>query len=86
MTLMAIYTAVTLLCALLVLVSYLDRLYTESGKFLSREFQENIEAFEKLVEPRLLRASRRADLTFAVLTQLVTAIIAFLIGYLVFRD
>ena len=77
---------VLLLCALLVLVSYLDRLYTETGKFLSREFQENIEAFEKLVEPRLLRASRRASLAFAVLAQLVNATIAFLIGYLVFRD
>jgi putative hemolysin len=86
MTLLAVYIAVTLLCALLILVSYLDRLYTESGKFLTREFQENIEAFEKLVEPRLLRASARAALTFAVLTQLVTAVIAFLIGYLVFRD
>ncbi|HLK07846.1 MAG TPA: HlyC/CorC family transporter, partial [Candidatus Angelobacter sp.] len=80
MTLVALYTVVLLLCALLVLVSYVERLYTESGKFLSREFQENIEAFEKLVEPRLLRASQRAALTFAVLTQLITAIIAFLIG------
>jgi putative hemolysin len=86
MTLLALYSTVLLLCALLVLVSYLDRLYTESGKFLSREFQENIEAFEKLVEPRLLRASRRATLAFAVLTHLINATIAFLIGYLVFRD
>jgi putative hemolysin len=45
MILVAIYTVVLLLCGLLVLVSYVDRLYTESGKFLSREFQENIEAF-----------------------------------------
>ncbi len=67
MTLVALYVVVLLLCALLVLVSYVDRLYTESGKFLSREFQENIEAFEKLVEPRLLRASHRAALAFAVL-------------------
>lgn len=86
MTLVALYAGVMVLCALLVLVSYVDRLYTESGKFLSREFQENIAAFEKLVEPRLLRASSRAALTFAVLTQLITATIAFLIGYLVFRD
>lgn len=86
MTLVIIYAVIMLLCALLILVSYLDRLYTESGKFLSREFQENIEAFEKLVEPRLLRSSHRAALTFAVLTQLTTATIALLIGYLVFRD
>ena len=41
MTLVALYTVVLLLCGLLVLVSYVERLYTESGKFLSREFQEN---------------------------------------------
>jgi CBS domain containing-hemolysin-like protein len=86
MILLSIYIAVLVLCALLVLVSYVDRLYTETGKFLSREFQENIEAFEKLVEPRLLHASSRAGLAFAVLTLLINATIAFLIGYLVFRD
>lgn len=86
MTLLALYTVVMVLCALLVLVSYVYRLYTETGKFLSREFQENIEAFENLVEPRLLRASQRANLAFAVLAQLITATIAFLIGYLVFHD
>ena len=84
MTLLALYTVILLLCALLVLVSYVERLYTESGKFLSREFQENIEAFEKLVEPRL--SSQRAALTFSVLTQLCTASVAFIIGYLVFRE
>jgi CBS domain containing-hemolysin-like protein len=86
MTLLALYAVVVILSALLVLVSYVERLYTESGKFLSREFQENIDAFEKLVEPRLLRATSRAALTFAFLTQLISASIAFLISYLVFRD
>ncbi len=86
MTLLGLYIVVLLLCGLLVLVSYVGRLYTESGKFLSREFQENIEAFEKLVEPRLLRASHRAGLAVAVLEQLCTATIALLIGYFVFRD
>src|SRR5438270_8301370 len=86
MILLALYTVVLLLCALLVLVSYVERLYTESGKFLSREFQENIEAFENLVEPRLLRSSQRAALTFSVLTQLCTASVGFIIGYLLFRD
>lgn len=86
MTLLVLYIVVLVLCGLLVLVSYTGRLYTESGKFLSREFQENIEAFEKLVEPRLLGASRRAGLAIAVLEQLCTAVVAFLIGYFVFRD
>jgi len=68
----------------LVLVSYVERLYTESGKFLTREFQENIEAFERLVEPKLSSVSGRASLAVAVLVQLCTAGISFLIAYLVF--
>jgi CBS domain containing-hemolysin-like protein len=79
-----IYVVILLLCALLVLVSYVERLYTESGKFLSREFQENIEAFDQLVEPRLSSTSGRAMLAFAVLVQLTTAAIAILISYLLF--
>src|SRR5439155_1747430 len=81
-----VYLVIVILCALLTLVSYVERLYTESGKFLSREFQDNIEAFEKLVEPRLVTTSKRAALAIAVLAQLCTAAIALLIGYLVFQD
>lgn len=40
-----------MLLGLLTLVSYVDRLYTEIGKFLSRDFQDNIDAFEHDVEP-----------------------------------
>src|SRR6266849_9671212 len=81
-----VYIVILLLSGLLTLVSYVEQLYTESGKFLSREFQENIDAFEELVEPRLVSASRRAFLAIAVLAQLCTAAIALLIGYLVFQD
>jgi CBS domain containing-hemolysin-like protein len=83
---MVVYSVILLLCGLLVLVSYVERLYTESGKFLTREFQENIEAFEKLVEPRLNSTSGRAALAFGVLVQLSTAAIALLVGYLLFVD
>jgi CBS domain containing-hemolysin-like protein len=86
MTTAIVYVAILLLCALLVLVSYVEQLYTESGKFLAREFQENIEAFEKLVEPRLSSTSGRAFLAIAVLAQLCIAAITLLIGYLVFQD
>jgi CBS domain containing-hemolysin-like protein len=74
------------LIVLLALVSYVDRIYTEMGKFLSREFQENIEAFEKLVEPRVGASRTRIQLSMAVLAQLLTAAIALLFGYFVFRD
>jgi len=74
------------LLALLTLVSYVDRLYHEMGKFLSREFQENIEAYERLVEPRLGFTSERASLSMAILTQICMASLGVLIGYLLFIE
>lgn len=74
------------LLALLTLVSYVDRLYHEMGKFLSREFEENIEAYEQLVEPRLGLTRERASLSMAMLTQISMASIGVLIGYLLFIE
>jgi putative hemolysin len=74
------------LLALLALVSYVNRLHHEMGKFLSREFQENIDSYEQLVEPRLGFARERVSLSMAVLVQLCMASIGVLIGYLLFRD
>ncbi len=82
----AIAIALLLLCGLLTLVSYVDRLYFEIGKFLSREFQDNIDAFEQSVEPRLKVSRERAALSAAVLSQLTTAAIALLLGFAVFRE
>jgi CBS domain containing-hemolysin-like protein len=84
MNIVMVYLAIVALSALLALISYVERLYTESGKFLSREFQENIDAFKELVEPRLGAVSVRADLAFAVLSQLITAAIAVLVAYRAF--
>ena len=78
--------ALALLFGLLTLVSYVDRLYQEIGKFLSRDFQDNIDAFEQIVEPRLGVTRERASLSMAILTQLVTAAIAMIVGFTVFRD
>lgn len=74
------------LLGLLALVSYVDRVYAEIGKFLSREFQVNIDAFEHDVEPRLGVSRERAAVSMAVLTQMITAAIAMLVGFTVFRD
>jgi len=74
------------LLGVLTLVSYVDRLYAEIGKFLSREFQVNIDAFEHDVEPRLGVSRGRAAVSMAVLTQMTTAAIAMLVGFTVFRD
>src|ERR1035437_10887326 len=78
--------ALALLFGLLTLVSYVDRLYQEIGKFLSRDFQDNIDAFEQIVEPRLQVTRARAWLSIAILAQLVTAAIAMIVGFTVFRD
>jgi CBS domain containing-hemolysin-like protein len=78
--------AILLLIALLIISAYASRLYTESGKFLSREFQENIELFEHQIEPRLGFNRQRAALSFALLEQLFTASICFLLAYSVFSQ
>ncbi len=82
----AIAGVLLLLLGLFTLVSYVDRVYTEIGKFLSRDFQDNIESFEQAVEPRLGVGRDRAALSMAVLVQMIMAAIALLIGFAVFRD
>jgi putative hemolysin len=83
---LAVVLAVFLLMGLLTLVSYVDRVYQELGRFLSRDFQHNIDVFEQKVEPQFKASRSRASLSMAVLTQLMTAAITLLIGFLVFRD
>jgi CBS domain containing-hemolysin-like protein len=78
--------ALILLLGLLTLVSYVDRVYQEIGKFLSREFQDNIDVFEQKIEPLLGVSRGRAAISMAVLTQLTMASIALLIGFVVFSD
>jgi CBS domain containing-hemolysin-like protein len=82
----AVGFVLVVLSALLTLASYVDRLYAEIGKFLSREFQDNIDSFEQLVEPRLKVSRTRASLSAAVLVQLTMAAIAMLVGFTVFSD
>jgi len=78
--------ALLLLLGLLTLVSYVDRVYQEAGKFLSRDFQDNIDFFEQKVEPRLRVSRSRASLSMAILTQLTMAAVALLVGFVVFSD
>lgn len=82
----AITFSLILLMGLLTLVSYVERVYTEIGKFLSREFQDNVAVFEQKVEPQLGVARPRASLAMAVLSQLTMAGIAMLISFLVLRE
>jgi CBS domain containing-hemolysin-like protein len=85
MTLATISIFVVLL-GLLVLSSYVSRIYAEKGKFLAREFQENIEAFEQQVEPQLGAAAGRAALSMSVLTYLCVALLAMLVVFVTMAD
>jgi putative hemolysin len=75
---------IALLLFTLTLASYVDRLYSEMGKFLAREFQENIDAWEQRVEPRLGFERDRIALSAAVLTQLSLACVTLLFGAMLF--
>ena len=74
------FTVVVILAlAVLALTSYVQGLYTEMGKFLSRDFQENIDAFERNVEPRLGVSRQRASLSMSILSLITTSTIAMLL-------
>jgi putative hemolysin len=78
--------ALAVLVSILTLVSYVDSLYAEMGKFLSREFEENIEVYEQEIEPRLTVSRGRASLSMAVLVPITMAGIALVIGVVTFMD
>ena len=75
---------ITLLLVVLTLASYVDQLYSEMGKFLAREFQENIDAWEQQVEPRLHLRRDHIRLSAAILAQLSLACLTLLFGMLLF--
>src|SRR5437867_10617122 len=81
----AIAVALLLLLGLLTLVSYVDRLYTEIGKFLSREFQDNINAFEQRIDPKLHATRPRPPLSLPPLPHPLTPPLAMLLPPAVFR-
>ncbi len=69
-----------LLLTVLSLAAYVDRVYSEMGKFLAREYQDNIDSWESAVEPRLRLGRESIALSASVLRQLTLAAIALLSG------
>lgn len=72
--------AVVLLLCLLALAAYVDRIYFEMGKFLSREYTENIEAWEQWVEPALRLSRESAAMSASVLRQVALGALVFLLA------
>jgi len=68
------------LLAILAIAAYIDRIYFEMGKFLSREYQDNIDAWEKVVEPRLRLGRESIALSASVLRQLTLITLALISG------
>jgi putative hemolysin len=76
---------IVLLAVIETLASYISRVYSEFGKILTREEQDNLDAWEELVEPRLGLNREHAYLSATVLQQLVLGIIALDFGTVLFN-
>jgi CBS domain containing-hemolysin-like protein len=66
------------------LASYICRVHAEYGKILSREEQDNLDAWEELVEPKLGLTREHAGLCATVLQQLTLGYIALELGAVLF--
>jgi CBS domain containing-hemolysin-like protein len=75
---------VLLLAAIETLASYISRVYAEFGKILTREIEENLDAWEELIEPQLGLTREHASISAAVLQQLALGIIALEFGAVLF--
>ena len=75
---------VVLLAAISVLAAYISRVYSEFGKILSREVQENLDVWEERVEPQLGLSRDHAAMTAFVLQQLALGIVALVFGAVLF--
>jgi CBS domain containing-hemolysin-like protein len=71
---------IAVLLVMLALAAYVDRIYTEMGKFLAREYQDNIDAWTRAVEPKLRLGRESIALSASVLRQLALAAVALIAG------
>ena len=79
MTILQTVLLVTL-CFVLAVAAYIDRVYSEMGKFLAREYQDNIDSWEERVEPRMRLGRESLAQSASVLRQLSLAGVALLTG------
>ena len=78
------FVLVILLAAIDALASYISRIYSQFGKILSREEQDNLDAWEERVEPHLGLTREHAGLCASVLQQLAVGGIALEFGAVLF--
>jgi CBS domain containing-hemolysin-like protein len=75
---------VSVLAVVATMASYISRVYSEFGKILSREVQENLDAWEERIEPHLGLSREHAALCANVLVQLSLGLIALEFGAILF--
>jgi putative hemolysin len=75
---------VVVLATIVMIAAYMERVYSEFGKILSREVQDNLDAWEQYVEPRLWMSRERASLAASVLMHLSMGGMALVIGAVLF--
>ncbi|HEY9127119.1 MAG TPA: hemolysin family protein [Acidobacteriaceae bacterium] len=73
-----------LLACVVTLASYIARVYSEYGKILARAVQDNLDAWEQHVEPRLGLSRERAALSAEVLATLGVGLLAMGLGEVLF--
>ncbi len=71
---------ILLLLGVLVLASYADRVYSEMGKFLAREYQDNLDAWVDGMEPRFGLSRDNIALSASILRQTSLSAIALVLG------
>ena len=76
--------AIFVLAAIETLAAYISRIYAEFGKILSREVQENLDAWEERIEPHIGLTRDHAALCAAVLQQLALRLHRPAVGRLLF--
>ncbi|MDR3792347.1 MAG: hemolysin family protein [Terracidiphilus sp.] len=80
----AVALLILVLAAVVTLAAYMRRVYRDFGKILSREEQDNLDAWEELVEPRLGLERDHAALCSAILEQMAIAGVALVFGAVLF--
>ena len=75
---------IVLLATVETLASYISRVYSEFGKILTREIEENLDAWEELVEPQLSLSREHAAICATVLQQIALGLIALGLGAFLF--
>ncbi len=75
MTTMGYIAIFVVLAALETLASYISRVYSEFGKILNRDVQENLDTWERRIEPQLGLSRDHAAICAAILQQLTFGLI-----------